>query len=81
MVFNLDERPLSNGHRLEEQPDGRMLLTATVVDSSELRWWLLGFGDQVEVLAPASIREEMARIARRMVRHYGDCDDGAPHPA
>ncbi len=79
--FHLAERPLSDDQRLEEQPDGRMLLTATVVDSSELRWWLLGFGDQVEVLAPASIREEMARIARRMVRHYGDCDDGAPHPA
>ncbi len=71
-AFHLAERPLSDDQQLKEQPDGRLLLTATVVDSSELRWWLLGFGDQVEVLAPASIRKEMARIAQRMVHHYGD---------
>ncbi len=71
-AFHLAERPLADDQKLEEQPDGRMLLTATVVDSSELRWWLLGFGDQVEVLAPVSIREEMTCIARNMAMQYSD---------
>ena len=70
-AFHLGERPLSEDQRLEPTDDGRVLLTATVQDTSELRWWLLGFGDQVEVLAPESIREEMARIARNMDAKYG----------
>ncbi len=69
-AFHLAERPLSDDQKLEAQPDGRMLLTATVVDSSELRWWLLGFGDQVEVVAPKHMRDELVRVARRMLNRY-----------
>ncbi|MBU2647762.1 WYL domain-containing protein [bacterium] len=32
---------------------------------SELQWWLLGFGDRVEVLKPKKLRAEFtARISR-----------------
>jgi hypothetical protein len=31
----------------------------------DLRWWLLGFGDGVEVEAPARLRREVAGTARR----------------
>jgi len=30
------------------------MLTATVQDTYELRWWLLGFGDQVEGWSPSN---------------------------
>ena len=49
---------LSEDHRTTEQSDGRILVEATVADTSQLRWWLLGFGSQVEVLEPISLREE-----------------------
>ena len=29
------------------------------MDSSDLRWWLLGFGSGVEVLEPLALREEL----------------------
>jgi predicted DNA-binding transcriptional regulator YafY len=32
-----------------------------------MSWWILGYGDQVEVLAPAALRKRIAKIARRMV--------------
>jgi len=69
-AFHLDERPLSDDQCIAEQPDGRMLVTATVQDTSELRWWLLGFGDGVEVLQPVSLRKHFAGIAANMASVY-----------
>jgi len=69
-AFHLDERPLSDDQTIAEQEDGRMLVTATVQDTSELRWWLLGFGDQVEVLKPAKSRKYFTEIASKMASHY-----------
>lgn len=34
--------------------------------------WLVGFCDQVEVLAPAALKERMHAFARRLQRHYLD---------
>ena len=64
---HLQETPLSVDQRIVDEDDWRVRLTATVNDTSLLRWWLLGFGAGVEVLEPAALREEMADTARRMV--------------
>jgi len=69
-VFHLGERPLSGDQTITEQPDGRMLVTVTVQDTSELRWWLLGFGDQVEVLEPTELRNHFTEIALNMASAY-----------
>jgi len=69
-AFHLDERPLSDDQKIERQEDDRMLVTATVQDTSELRWWLMGFGDQVEVLEPQDLREEFQGIISRMAAKY-----------
>jgi len=69
-AFHLEERPLSEDQTIKAQENGRMLVTATVADTAELRWWLLGFGDQVEVLAPAELRDEFAQVARSMLSQY-----------
>lgn len=69
-VFHLGERPLSDDQTIAEQKDGRMLVTATVQNTSELRWWLLGFGDQVEVLEPGRLRKDFAIIAVNMTSAY-----------
>lgn len=42
---HLRETRLSEDQVLEDQPDGRVLVKATVQDTGELRWWLLGFGE------------------------------------
>jgi predicted DNA-binding transcriptional regulator YafY len=69
-AFHLSERPLAKDQQLKPQPDGRVLLTATVQETLELRWWLLGFGEKVEVLEPASLRKEFAAVAQRMAAAY-----------
>lgn len=68
--FHLTERTLSADQTVKKTEDGQYRLTATVPDSGELRWWLLGFGDGVEVLAPKSLRKEFATMAANMARMY-----------
>jgi predicted DNA-binding transcriptional regulator YafY len=34
----------------------------------EISWWILGYGDQAEVLAPTALRKRIAQIAQRMAK-------------
>ena len=45
--FHLLETPLAHDQRVKELPDGWLHVSATVVDSAMLQWWLRGFGDAV----------------------------------
>ena len=45
--FHLQETPLSKDQQVQDQGDGWLEITATVVDSAMLDWWLRGFGDAV----------------------------------
>jgi predicted DNA-binding transcriptional regulator YafY len=49
-----------------------MRLSASVRETAELTWWLLGFGDQVEVVAPKRLRASLAETARSMCARYAD---------
>jgi len=71
-AFHLGERPLSDNQTITEQSDGRMLVTATVQDTSELRWWLLGFGDGIEIIAPKPLRREFQSIATLTLKQYSE---------
>ena len=42
--FHLRETPLSKDQQVHDQEDGWMKISATVVDSAMLDWWLRGFG-------------------------------------
>ena len=70
VAAHLAERRLSGDQRITLHADGRVLVEASVADTQELRWWLLGFGSAVEVLSPASLREEFAGHARAMQTMY-----------
>ena len=45
--FHLRETPLSQDQQVRDVGDGWMEVTATVVDSAILEWWLRGFGQAV----------------------------------
>ena len=45
--FHLLETPLSRDQQAQELGDGRLEISATVVDSAMLQWWLRGFGAAV----------------------------------
>ncbi len=55
---------------LTDLDDGGCLLKVWVAHPEEMRYWVLGWGSQVEVLAPASLRESVAEEARRMGEVY-----------
>ena len=67
---HLVETPLSKDQRMIDQGDGWILIEATVQDTAELRWWLLGFGNQLEVKLPIRLRKEMQEIAHKMFNLY-----------
>ena len=69
-AFHLRETPLSHDQVMEDTADRRVRLTATVVDTAQVRWWLLGLGDQVEVLSPRSLRQTIAATLRRAADRY-----------
>ena len=69
-AIHLTESRLALDQRATETDDGHTLIEATVPDTADLRWWLLSFGSAVEVLEPASLREEFRRQARDLGRIY-----------
>jgi predicted DNA-binding transcriptional regulator YafY len=69
---HLYETPLSEDQKLGGESDGRVRLRATVADTPQLRWWLLAFGDAVEVLAPAMIRQWFVATTKAMAAMYDE---------
>lgn len=69
---HLQETPLCTSQRMATAEDGWVMVETDLLDTLQLRWWLLGFGDQVEVLSPLELREEFAQIAQNMTRRYSD---------
>jgi len=67
---HLIETRLSEDQVVKIQDDGRILLTATVADTYELRWWLMGFGNDVEVVKPMSLRDEFTIMAENLAKKY-----------
>jgi predicted DNA-binding transcriptional regulator YafY len=68
--LHLQDTPLSADQVITELDHERVLLRATVENTAELRWWLLGFGDLVEVLAPADLRAEFRERAAALAARY-----------
>ena len=59
-AIHLEETPLSPDQQMSAVPDSEWVeVQATVLDTQQLRWWLLGFGDRVRVMAPETLREEI----------------------
>jgi len=52
--------------------DGSLDYRVRVDGLGEITWWVLGYGDQVEALAPPELRRQIARIARDVGRRHGD---------
>lgn len=68
----LEERPLSADQTLRwDGADESVRVRATVADTSELRWWIRGFGSAIEVIKPRALRREFAQAARELTGLYG----------
>jgi proteasome accessory factor B len=50
--------------------DGSLEFRATVSGLNEISWWILGYGDQAEVLQPTRLRRLVAHRAQNMAAMY-----------
>jgi len=55
---------------LERQPDGSLIWRASVAGTIEIRFWILSWGPDVEVLEPADLRTEIAQRLRTAADLY-----------
>lgn len=69
-AVHLLESPLGVDQRHENLPGQRVRIRVTVANTERLRWWLLSYGDRIEVTAPIELRDEMAGMVRRMGTIY-----------
>ena len=64
------EREWHPTQRLRNLPDGRVELTFRAGGTFEIMRWILGWGDAVEVVRPASLRREVLAILRSASAGY-----------
>ncbi len=70
LQFYLNETPLSDDQTLTPLDDGRWLLTATVFDGWQLKWWLKGQGANIEIISPEPLRELMIASLEKSLMAY-----------
>ncbi len=56
--------------RLVHRADGSLDFHVRVSGVREISWWILGYGDQAEVLKPAALRQLIAERANRLAEMY-----------
>jgi proteasome accessory factor B len=52
------------------EPDGSLIFECTVTGLDEISWWVMGYGDQAEVIDPPQLKRIVSERARRMVETY-----------
>jgi len=63
--------------RVTRHEDGKLTFEADVAGLDEISWWVLGYGDQVEVLAPEALRSQVAKIAGNLITMYQGGGEGS----
>ena len=67
---HLYETPLSEDQVITDLDENNVLVTATVRDTEQLHWWLLAFGDLLEVIEPAGLRADIASCQMTALAQY-----------
>src|SRR2546421_5920324 len=67
---HLYETPLSEDQQITDMNGDNVMVTATVRETAQLEWWLLGFGSQIEVVEPDSIRGRIAVATQAAAIRY-----------
>lgn len=62
---------------VEELSDGSIIVSFKVCGTTEMKTWLIQWGDAVEVLEPGWLREDMWKLAEGIMKVYGSTRDPA----
>jgi predicted DNA-binding transcriptional regulator YafY len=71
VAARVQEATWHQSQQVEIEPDGSLRWRATVAGAIEIRLWILQWGADVEVLAPAALREDVTATLRRALDRYG----------
>lgn len=74
IIKHLFETPLSSDQVIKEIDADIFLLTATIQETEQLYWWLLGFANQVEVLKPLSLRNKLITAITAAAKRYAESE-------
>jgi len=50
--------------------DGSVTLAFRVDGINEISWWVLSYGDQVQVISPAVLRNKVVERAKKMIENH-----------
>jgi len=63
---NVAEVQWHSTQQVVHNSDGSATVEFRVDGLGEITWWILGYGDQVQVLAPKTLREKVLEVAKNM---------------
>jgi predicted DNA-binding transcriptional regulator YafY len=52
------------------ESEDKFILKASVANTQQFLWWLMSFGERVEVLEPQWLRDKLVKIAKDMIELY-----------
>lgn len=67
---HLEETPMTGDQKLTQLHDGWTMVEATVPDTSQIRWWLRGFGSDLIVDGPDWLLEEFHQDSEQIRKNY-----------
>lgn len=65
---NVSEVHWHSTQKATHNDDGSATLEFRVDGIGEIAWWILGYGDQVEVIKPAALRKRIAKTAEKVAK-------------
>jgi predicted DNA-binding transcriptional regulator YafY len=80
LAAEIRETVWHQSQRLVSLDDGRVDLHLQIDGLDEIQPWVFGFGDQVEILAPAVLRDRILAQALQVVRHHAERGSGEWRP-
>ena len=65
---NVAEVQWHSTQKVARNSDGSATIEFRVDGLGEITWWILGYGDQVQVLAPHALRDRVVETAKNMIK-------------
>ena len=65
----LNETPLSDDQKITRRSD-RNILTASIENTWQLKWWLLSQGKGIEVIKPHKLRKKIKEVLLNALNQY-----------
>jgi predicted DNA-binding transcriptional regulator YafY len=62
---------ISSDQKTHWETSGASVVEFSYPNTEDLKWWLLGYGESVEVLEPLALRKEMSTRILKSVKKYG----------